>query len=422
MAASARGLNRQRPHNVLVAAQIALAFVLLVCSGLLIKSYARLAGRDLNFEPNHLLTFEFRLPSERFLHPEGERDGFPYMAVDPSAHDKLQRILQRVRRVRGVESIAGSSNPPVNSLIVPTMSVQLEGADSAAGESAYFLVTPRFFETLKTAIVRGRDLDEDDTSGSKWVAIVNETAARRFWPGQDPIGKRFMLDVIPASRPREVIGVVRNIPTRSRSLNPEPVIYASYLQQPDHYRMPWANLQGQMTFVIRTSGNPMSLAPAVGTAVAEIDADIPASNITPMRQYTDERLRELFAYSAVIAGFACVAALLAAIGIYGALAYWVAQRKREIGIRISLGASPRGVLGMVAGWISAIALGGFVPGIAAALGFARLLESQLWQTIPADPGTFAVACLTLTAAIAVACIDPFRRALAVHPATALRSE
>ena len=278
--------SRQRGRNVLVAAQIAIAFVLLIGSGLLLKSFARLAGRELNFEPHGLLTFEFRLPTWQFQRIVGPREGFPYTAVDPGGRPcKFERILDRLRALPGAESVAGISSPPVNSILVATMTVTVEGARTDSGDASYFLITPRFFETIKTPILRGRDFVDGDTAGAAWTAVVNETAAARLWPGEDPIGKRFTADSGADDRPREVIGVVRDIPIGTRQIKPAPVIYMSYLQQPAHSRLPWSNMRGQMTFLVR-GANPMGLAQAAQKAVAEIDPEIPLANIGPMESST----------------------------------------------------------------------------------------------------------------------------------------
>jgi putative ABC transport system permease protein len=414
--------GRRGLRGVLVSAQIAFAFVLLIGSGLLMESYTRLSGRALNMEPRGLLTFEFRIPFERFLRVIGEYAGYPYLEVNPSASLKLHRILDRLRALPRVESVAGISDPPINSAIVPAMTLTAEGAAESAGETSYFLVTPNLFATLKTAFVRGRDFEDRDTAGAQWVAVINETAARRFWPGQDPIAKRFTLDSVPDDQPREVIGVVRDIPTRTRSAAPEPVVYLSYLQQPSRYRLPWANLMGQMTFVLRAKGNPVLLAEAARKAVAEIDSDIPVANVAPMEQYTEGQLHDLFFYALTLGIFASVAASLAAIGIYGALAYSVAQRTHEIGVRVSVGASSLAVARLVGQWTLIVSGIGLLGGVAGALGLTRLLESQLWQVKPTDLTAFVGAAVLMMAAAASACVIPVRRALRVDPTIALRRE
>src|SRR6185503_15604651 len=140
--------------------------------------------------------------------------------------------------------------------------------------ATYFLVTPNLFATLRTPIVHGRDFTERDTAGVPWVAIVNETCARHFWPGEDPIGKRLTLDTVPEEQSRQVIGVVRDIPTRHTE-DPQPVIYASYLQQPSRYRAPWAGLFGQMLFMIRSTGDPLAVVPDARKAIAAIEPGRP---------------------------------------------------------------------------------------------------------------------------------------------------
>jgi predicted permease len=418
------GPSRTQQHfrSTLVSGQIALAFVLLIGSGLLMKSYARLAGRDLNLDARGLLTFEFRLPVDHFLRESGEYQGVPYMAIDPSARTKLQRIFARLQDVPGVESMAGISNPPVNSLIVPNIAITKEGTSSAVGDTSFFLVTPNLFTTLKTPFVRGRDFDDRDTAGSQWVAVINESAARRFWPGQNAVGKRFTLDSGPDERPRGVIGIVRDIPTRSRLVVAEPIVYVSYLQQPSHYRLPWATLMGQMTFIVRTPHNPMLLVPAMTNAVKEIDPVVPISSIAPMESFLQARMRDAFFYALILSVFAAVAAGLAAMGVYGSLAYAVEQRIHEIGIRVSLGANRLAVALLIGRWTVLVLGIGLAAGSGGALVLGRLVRSQLWQVAPNDPVAFAAAIVLLTSAAACACFVPLRRALAVDPAAALRSE
>ncbi len=412
--------TRQRSRSLLVAAQMACACMLLIGSGLLLKSFVRLAGRDLNFEPHGLFTFEFRLPTFQFGHIVGSYKNFPYMAVEAATEPKFQRLLDRLHKMPGAEAVAGISYPPVNSLIVPAAALTVEGASIDSGDTSLFLITPGFFATVKARVVRGREFTDDDTAGAGWVAVVNETAARRFWPGEDPLGKRFTLDSGPDDRLREVVGVVRDIPTGSRKISPEPVVYTSYLQQPSRARLPWAILLGQMTFVVRTSGNPMALEQEARKAAAEIDADTPLANLASMENYTGARTRDMFYYTAALAAFALVATLLAAIGGYGVMAYHVAQRTQEIGIRMALGARPSQIFRLVGGHAVRLIGIGLLVGLAGAMALTRLLASQLWDVAPTDPAAFVGAFLVLALAAGLACAGPLWRSVGLSPIRALR--
>ena len=417
---SVRGTGTQagghRLRGALVASQIALALVLLIGTGLLLNSVLRLAGRELNFDPEGLLTFEVRVP-----------------ATDPTAADRpsilVERIYDRLRGLPGAESVAGISFPPVNSLLVPTMVVNVEGrpapkrdADRVAASAKYFLVTPSFFATMKAPIVHGRDFEAGDAASARWVSVINETAARRFWPGGDPIGKRFTLDVEAGERTREVIGVVRDIPLRSAYVDVEPVIYTSFLQQSREYRGPFANMFGQMTFLLRSAGDPMTLLPAARSAVAQLDRNRAVARIMPMNWYIVGGWRNRGAYALVLGAFAFTATLLAAVGIYGVMAYAVAQRTREIGIRMALGASAREVVALVGRRALLLIAAGLVLGVAGSVAFARLLGSELWGVTPTDPLTFGAVSLLLVVVALVACVVPVRRAVKVDPTVALRYE
>jgi putative ABC transport system permease protein len=295
-------------------------------------------------------------------------------------------------------------------------------ADRNAFQAVYFLITPNFFATMKTRLVRGRDLNDLDTAAAPWVAIINEAMARRFWPGEDPIGKRLTLRVVSGERPREVIGVVRDIPTRRDRADPLPAIYASYLQQSPAYRGPFANMFGQMIFVLRTSGDPLSMVPAARHAIAEVDPDHAITRIQTMQQYWGDGMRDKRYLALVLGVFALVATILAAIGIYGVMAYSVAQRTREIGIRMALGASPHKVLAAIGRRALILILFGMLLGLAGSIGLSRMIASQLWGIEPTDPATFAAVSLLLAGVALIACLVPARRAIRVDPTEALRTE
>jgi len=427
--------NSGSPHNrlglqsPLVTLQVASALALLIGSGLLIKSFVRLAGVDLNFDPSGLLTFEYRLPQQQYVHDIGVFQGAPYSAIDPSPTPTIQQVYERLRVVPGAEAVAGISLPPVNSLVLNNMSFSIEeqpmpqsAADRNAFRAAYFLITPNFFAAMRTPLVRGRDLNDFDTASGTWAAIINETMARRFFPGEDPIGKHLTLRVVSGEEPREIIGVVRDIPLQRIQASAEPIIYASYLQQSPAYRGPFGNMFGQMTFLLRSSGDPMSLLPAARRAVSEVDPDRAITKIQTMEQYWGSGMRDKRYLALVLGVFAFMATVLAAIGIYGVIAYSVAQRTREIGIRMALGASPHEILALIGGRAATLISFGMLLGLAGSLALSRLIASQLWGIQPTDPATIIGVSLLLIAVALLACFVPARRAIRVDPTEALRSE
>jgi predicted permease len=282
-------------------------------------------------------------------------------------------------------------------------------------------VTPNLFHTLRTPIVHGRDFNERDTFAAPWVAVVNETCARRLWPGQDPIGKRFTLDTVPEEQARQVVGVVRDIPTRHAE-DPQPIIYASYLQQPSRYRAPWAGLPGQMLFMIRTPGDPEAIISVARKAVAEIEPGRPLVNASTVVSHLRSGTGQFRSFVWLVGAFAAMATLLAAIGTYGVMAYNVDQRTREIGIRRALGASRREIVALVLRRATGFLVAGLVFGLAGALALTRLIASQLWGVTPTDPATFAGVSALLVAIALLACVIPARRALSVAPTTALRND
>jgi putative ABC transport system permease protein len=246
--------------------------------------------------------------------------------------------------------------------------------------------------------------------------------ARRFWPGEDPIGKSLTLSAVSGEQPREIVGVVRDIPLRHTQTEQEPVIYASYLQQSAAYRGPSANRFGQMTFLMRGSGDPMSMVPAARSAIAEIDPDHAITQIQTMEQYWGGGLRDRGYLLFVLGVFAFMATLLAAIGIYGVMAYTVAQRTREIGIRMALGASSLKVLALIGRRAGILISIGVLLGLAGSFALSRLIVSQLWGVTPTDPATYLAVSLLLIAVAALACFVPALRAIRVDPTEALRTE
>lgn len=426
--AGAHGRHRS-PYGALVSIQIALALTLLVASGLLVNSFVRLLLDDRAFDPNGVLAFQYRIPVLDYAGPAGYHHGLPVMAGRPPIPAML-RVYEKVRTLPGMESAAAASAQPVNGILVPTAIVNVEGRDipstPAERENAsvtYFLITEDFFSTLKTPLVLGRDFDPRDTPGGPWTAVVNETLANRFWPGEDPLGKRFTVDAAEGESVREVIGVVRDIPLQYvRTGPPRPVAYTLYRQQPESYRGSNAGMFGQMTFFLRTEGDPMNMVPAVRRAVAEVDPHHPPADFQPMTRMVGAGMQNRRYLASVLGTFALMATILAGVGVYGIMALSVSQRTREIGIRMALGAPTAHIVGAVGGralrWIAV----GVIGGLAGSLAIGRLIEVELWGVTPTDLPTYAAVTAFLAAVAGAACFIPARRAMRVDANEALRMD
>jgi putative ABC transport system permease protein len=405
----------------LVAIQIAIAFVVLVGFGLLINSFVRLTYRNLNFQPSGLLMFEARTHApQKSL---GQHNGVSYFEMLTTPSQAIQRIHERLKLLPGVQAVAGMSFPPVDSLILPVMDVRIDrdGSNPEVQRAAYFLITPGVFDTLGTPLLSGRDITESDTAGGPWVAIINAAAARRFWPGQDPIGRHLRLDAGPDERPRDVIAVAADIPTRHGQIDPQPVIYASYLQQPTRYRGPFGVMFGQMTFLMRHPGDPVSVASGIRRAVAEVETR-PVGPIMTADRRRDLGSARIGQQLWLLALLAAIASVLAAIGVYGTLAYTVSQRNREIGVRKALGAGRADILAFVGRHAATVVFTGLAAGWLAARALMRLLASQLWGITSTDLMTYVLGSILLAAAASLACVGPARRAMSVDPTVALRTD
>jgi putative ABC transport system permease protein len=421
--------RRRSWSGILVPAQIGLALILLISCGLLLNSFVRLVLDDRGFDPRGVLTFSYRIPVQDYVRPLGTYQGMPAMDAAPPTL-AIQRVYDKLRALPGAESVAGASSHPVNGLLQQHVTLHIAGrplpsnpSERTAATVPYFLVTDSFFSTLKTPILRGRDFEAGDTASAPWVAVINETLARRFWPDEDPIGKRFTADAISGEREREVIGVVRDVAlTYIRTGPPPPVAYTLYVQQPERYQGLNTGRFGQMTFFVRSNGDPLSLVSAARQAVAEVDPDRPLANIETMEAFVGDGMRARRFSVSAIGALALIATLLAAIGVYGVMAYSVAQRTREIGIRIAVGAKAYDILSLVGRRALRMIATGVAFGLLGSLALTRLIETQLWGIRSTDPLTFIGVTALLVFISLAACLHPARRAMRVSPTEALRTD
>ena len=366
-----------------------------------------------------MLKFDLSIPPRRGRAPSTGA----LVDLDPTATATLHRLHERLATLPNVRAVAGISAPLVNAIVQPVMPIVVDSIPPDPVNVVYFMVTPGFFSAIRTPLVRGREFTGKDVTGARPVAMVNEEAARRFWPGEDPIGRTVRLSTVPDEHPRRIVGVVPNIPLVRAQLDPRPVVYTPYLQQPSRYPPAAANMFGRMTFMLRVDGDPWSLVPAVQSAVADVAPGRPLARVFTMDQQLGaagiDRRPE---FVASIAIFATIAMCLAAIGIYGIVAFSVAQRTSEIAIRVALGARPLEVVQVVGREALLVTAGGLLGGVAISRPLVTVLDPQLWGIRATDPPTFTTAAVLLLATACVAALVPLRRAMRVDPAAVLRAE
>jgi putative ABC transport system permease protein len=422
------GIARQHLRSALVTFQIALALVLLIGAGLMINSFLRIQNNSLGADPKGLLTFEFRFSQNETIKPFGRYRNFGLWDVSPLTTLTFQRIYERMQSVPGVQIAAAANVPPLAGalgmqFLIDGRPAPPPGTDGQPVQQAgYIAITPNYFAALKTPILQGRDFNDRDTAAAPPVIIINQTMARRYWPNESPIGKRITLDYVPNEPTREVVGVVGDIRLSRQQRQIVPTLYVPHLQQPARWLGPGWTVRSGMYFILRTSGDPMSLVPVMRQALSEVDRNKPASSVRTVEQVLDQQIQYVRLYVLLLGIFGAVAAVLAAIGIYGVMAYSVAERTREIGIRMALGAGVRDVLALVVRQALLLIGIGLAIGLAGSFALTRIIKSALYEVTPTDPATFLTVSLFLTAIALAACVIPTRRAVEVDPTVALRYE
>jgi predicted permease len=399
----AGGGRKQRLRAVLVTVEVMVSVVLLITSGLLIRAVWRVQAVDPGFTAQNVLTLRTALPRPKYDN-----------AVRRTQY--YDRVLADVRALPGVESAAFISGLPmiVTGLVTGVDIPGLNMPSARRGGQSHRWVTPQYFKTMGIPLRRGRDVEEADTQNRAWVAVVSESFAERYWPGQDPIGRTFGH----RGQTRTVVGVVGNVRVRGLERNSEPQMYLPAEQIADASP---AQFDPQ-DLVIRHSGPREALVSALRRIVHAADAEQPISNVRTMEEVVAGETATRRAQLEVLGVLAGVAALLAGVGLYGLLAYTVSQRSHEIGVRLALGAHPARVGRMVFADGMRLAVIGIVPGLAGAYAAARGMNTLLFGLPSNDPATFAAATgLILLVAIAGSAV-PALRAVRVSPMSVLRAE
>jgi predicted permease len=388
-----------RVRGALVLGQTALAMVLLVGAGLLINSFWRLVTVDPGFRPDHVLVAGFTIPLDRYDTP-------PKMAA------YRNEVLRRVGELPGVTAVGAAKTQPLRGGGEPA-DYEIDGRSGPGAvlhaASGAFMVSPGYFRALGIPLVRGRTFEEaDDREDAPRVMVINQAAARRYFPGQDPLGQT----VRSAAAPFTVVGVVGDVRNDGLSASPEPAVYLPFSLAP--------RLATQI--FVRTTGDPAAAATAVREAIHAADPLQPIAEIRPLRSAMAETVAQPRFFTILLALFGGLAVLLAALGLYGVVAYSVTRRTNEIGIRMALGAQARDVIAMVVRRALVPTALGIAVGVAGAWMLSRLMASMLFQVRPADPATFAAAVVLLGAVAALASWLPARRVVRIEPSSALRAD
>jgi predicted permease len=387
-------------RGLLVVSQVALSLLLLIGAGLLVRSFSRLLRVDPGFDPQNVLTMNVSLPTVKYSVPQKQVAFF-------------DELVRRVSALPGVRSAAISAALPlVPKRITPVLP---EGQPEVPLAERPFIIieaiNPSWFRTLRVPLQAGREFTDADNADAPKVVIVNEALARRYWPGQNPIGKHIAMG---RQTPAEVVGVAANVKNRGLALDPQIQLYFPFSQ------LPWGN----MNLLVRTAADPHAMVSSVRAQIAAIDSDQPVTAIQTIDELMDGSRASPRFTLLVLAAFSVAALVLTIVGIYGVLAYTVAQRRQEMGIRLALGAEKSDIVRLVVGQGLMLAVAGIVIGLLGALALswimASMLSGVLYGVGARDLTTFAVAPLVFLVIALFASYLPARRATQVDPNEALR--
>jgi len=397
------GAGRQRLRKALIVAEVALALVLLVGAGLMVKGFARMTEKQQQgFDPRHALTLRATLPPSRYA------DGRQIAAFHRQAQERLSALP-------GVESATSTSFLPGRDVRNST-EFQIEGRPAPPpgqeSVSSYQQVGADYFRTVRIPVINGREFSADDVEGAPLVAVISKTLARRYFPNEDPLGRRVKVGASESVAPwYTIVGVTGDVPRLWLDREMQPMLY-----------LPNQQLPGRDAYlVVRVSGAPMAAVQAVRAQIAALDDKLPLYEIKSHEQVIADSMAGLRLVAALMVMFGALALALAAVGIYGVMAYAVSQRTREIGVRVALGARPQDVFRLVVGQSLKLAALGLAIGLPVALALGRMMAGALFGVIALEPLTFVGFTLLLTGVAMLAGYLPARRATKVDPITALRS-
>ena len=412
----------RRLRRILVVGEFALTLVLLMGAGLLMNSFLRLHNVDPGFRIRGMLLTEVELLDKKYVQelPHDQKQ------VSPLVDEFYREVLERIQAVPGVEAAAMAGMSRTSPVRVISRSADISAAPM---EATYYAVSNDYFRTMQQTILRGRGLEAADTSSSTWVAVASETAARRLFGREDPIGKTIQFsfralspEEFAEARPRVIVGVARDAKPLGFAQDPEPYVYVPSSQHNQVYPGGAMRTRISREILVRTNLEPLSFAETLRKIVANVDHDQTFEPVTTMEQVFGNLLSNWTFFLRVFSIFAAISVFLAAVGIYGLISDSVQQRTHEIGIRVALGARREQVVKLILSETLLLTAFGLLLGVGGVVSLRHLVEHLLWGVKSMDPATFASVSILLGLLALAASAIPVQRALAVDPATALRDE
>jgi putative ABC transport system permease protein len=423
-------ISRHRTRNTLVVTEIALALVLLICTGLMINTLTRILRTSPGFAPGHLLTAQVRLTGDKYVNSTPPTDPNLNLILPPVGQF-CSRVLDRFRNTPGVEDVAMIDWLPLldgvgDSAQYASPGFSIAGQSvSTAGEKANVFregVSSDYFGMMSIPIIRGRGVTEQDTASNAWVVVINQAMAKRYWPNQDPIGQEIKFDDSPDEKPRQIVGIVEDVKQFSLTMPAEPEAFVPYQQLSSRIYPGWTEARVHKSIIIRTHADPEALMQRMRRIISELAPESAVFGITTVERTVSQSATDWRFLSQVLELFAAIALLLAVIGIYGVISYSIGERSHELGLRMALGAQRGQVLGLVLRQAMVLSLIGVVIGIAGSFVATPLLSRFLYGVKPHDVLTLVLVSSLLMAVTFVASYVPARRATKIDPMQTLRHE
>ncbi|MBL8232648.1 MAG: ABC transporter permease [Bryobacterales bacterium] len=419
------GGRRAIARNSLVIVEMALAVVLLVGAGLMLNTVMRLRAVPLGFDPERIITIRLDMAGDRYMRMAPKRD-IDMRYVEPPVGQFYEEIVQAIGQQGWAEQVALASALPLTPSAGSGGPFTIQGRPDPSPQerprAQYNCVSDAYFAMLRIPVLKGRAISSQDRSSSPWVAVINESLAKEYFPDRDPIGQYVLIRTTEEEQPRRIVGVVADHKRYSQRAPHVPEIYMSFAQQPRLIRGNYQGLRLRPTLGIKTNLEVMAVGDAVRKIAARLDPQLPVTEPKLLTDYVEERGGMERFYLHLLGLFAAVAVILAAIGVYGLMHHSVADRLHEIGIRMALGAQRKDVLRMILRRGAALACAGLVIGLAGSLAATRIIERFLWGVQRNDPLTVAGVVLVMLIVAFGASYLPARRAMAVDPIRALREE